>query len=81
MIATLAEMSPGQVGRVLSVDGEEHAVSRMLEMGLTPGVEIKFLGTSLLGDPIEVQVRGYRLSLRKLEALKVKVDLTSVDPV
>jgi ferrous iron transport protein A len=53
----------------------------MLEMGLTPGVEIAFLGTSLLGDPIEVQVRGYRLSLRKLEALKVKVDLTSVDPV
>ena len=75
MAATLAEMKPGQVGQVLSVDGESDFVSRILEMGLTPGVEIRFLGTSLLGDPIEVQVRGYRLSLRKAEASQVKIEL------
>lgn len=77
MIATLAEMAPGQVGQVVSVDGQSDFVSRILEMGLTPGVEIQFLGTSLLGDPIEVQVRGYRLSLRKAEASQVKIELAS----
>ena len=75
MIATLAEMTPGQMGQVVSVDGQSDFVSRILEMGLTPGVEIQFLGTSLLGDPIEVQVRGYRLSLRKAEASQVKIEL------
>jgi len=44
-------------------------------MGLTPGAEIELIGTAPLGDPLEFQVRGYRLSLRKNQAARVKVTL------
>jgi Fe2+ transport system protein FeoA len=47
----------------------------MLEMGLTPGTEIEILGTAPMGDPLEVLLRGYRLSLRRSEADLVEVDV------
>jgi Fe2+ transport system protein FeoA len=42
-------------------------------MGLTPGVEVTLLGTAPLGDPLEIEVRGYRLSVRKREAERVLI--------
>jgi ferrous iron transport protein A len=45
-----------------------------MEMGLTPGVPIKVLGTAPWGDPIEIELRSYRLSLRKSEAALVEVE-------
>jgi Fe2+ transport system protein FeoA len=42
-------------------------------MGLTPGVEVALIGRALLGDPLELEVRGYRLSMRKKEAARVEV--------
>jgi len=44
-------------------------------MGLTPGVEIRLIGAAPLGDPLELDVRGYRLSVRKSEAARVEVEL------
>jgi ferrous iron transport protein A len=49
---------------------------RLLEMGLTPSVEFELLGIAPLGDPIEIEVRGYRLSLRKSEAARVSVEFS-----
>lgn len=70
----LAQMSVGSRGRVSQVDGLDDVSLRLLEMGLTPGVEFTLIGTAPLGDPLEVQVRGYRLSIRKSEAQRVEVE-------
>jgi ferrous iron transport protein A len=48
-----------------------------MEMGLTPGVELRLIGAAPLGDPLELEVRGYRLSVRKSEAQRVAVDSVS----
>ena len=49
-------------------------ISGLLEMGMTPGVEFAVIGAAPLGDPIELEVRGYRLSVRKSEAARVEVE-------
>lgn len=48
---------------------------RIMDMGVTPGVEIKVIKTAPLGDPVEVRVRGYELSLRKDEAAQIQIDM------
>ena len=64
----------GSRARVLEISGGDDVSLRLLEMGLTPGVEIAVVGTAPLGDPLELEVRGYRLSVRKSEAAKVAVE-------
>ncbi|HRX82821.1 MAG TPA: ferrous iron transport protein A [Pirellulaceae bacterium] len=76
-MTALAEAQVGQCGRVLQVDGMDEVAIRLLEMGLTPGVEFELLGIAPLGDPIEIEIRGYRLSLRKSEAARVTIELTA----
>ena len=76
-MSVLAEMSVGQHGRVLEVTGTDDISLRLLEMGLTPGTDLELIGTAPLGDPIELVVRGYRLSLRKTEASRVVVELST----
>ena len=44
-----------------------------MEMGLTPGVELELIGVAPLGDPLELELRGYRLSLRQSEAQRIRV--------
>ncbi len=61
-------------GRVLHIAGEDEIAQRLLEMGITPGAEIQFVGAALLGDPLEFELRGYRLSLRKREAARVEIE-------
>ena len=46
-----------------------------MEMGLTPGVELALVGVAPLGDPLELELRGYRLSVRKSEAARVEIEL------
>lgn len=69
----LSEMRVGQHGRVVNIAGEDAIAIRLLEMGLTPGVPFSLVGTAPLGDPLELELRGYRLSLRRSEAQRVKV--------
>lgn len=71
---TLDQIEPGGSGVVTAVAGEDALTTRILEMGVTPGCAFTVIGTAPLGDPIEVEVRGYRLSLRKSEAALVTVE-------
>jgi ferrous iron transport protein A len=69
----LADLAVGQQARVVRVTGADEISLRLLEMGLTPGVTVKCLGRAPLGDPLEFDVRGYRLSVRRSEAERVEI--------
>lgn len=73
-MSTLATLSVGRQGRVTAIHGDDNISVRLLEMGLTPGVEFSLIGSAPLGDPLELEVRGYRLSVRKSEADRVEVE-------
>ena len=62
---TLRDLKPGQRGIVASVAAAGSMRRRIMDMGITPGVEIKVIKVAPLGDPVEINVRGYELSLRK----------------
>jgi ferrous iron transport protein A len=70
---TLAELPIGAKCRVQRVVEADEISTRLMEMGLTPGVDVQVLGAAPLGDPIEISLRGYRLSLRRTEAARVEV--------
>lgn len=70
---TLAELAVGDRGTVNRILGTDEIAIRLLEMGLTPGAELAVIGTAPLGDPLELEVRGYRLSVRRSEALRVEI--------
>lgn len=72
---TLEELTPGQRGKVLKIAGEGAVRRRIMDMGVTPGSEIEVERVAPLGDPIEVKVRGYHLSLRKQEAAQIAIEL------
>ena len=73
MTQNAAQLSAGESARVARVTGSDDVGRRLLEMGITPGVELRCLGSAPLGDPLEFEVRGYRLSLRKNEALQIEL--------
>lgn len=70
----LADLRPGDSGRVVELAGEASLVQRLLEMGLTEGEDVEVVRFAPLGDPIEVRVRGYHLSLRRSEAAAIAVE-------
>lgn len=74
-MTSLSSLTRGEKGRVQSVAGVDEISVRLLEMGLTPGCEVQLLGAAPLGDPLEFEVRGYHLSLRRAEAARVQVEL------
>lgn len=73
---TLRDLKPGQQGMVRAIETAGSMKRRIMDMGVTPGVEIKVIKAAPLGDPVEVRVRGYELSLRKEEAAQVEVELS-----
>jgi len=73
-VSKLSELPQGKQRRVARVEGADDISQRLLEMGLTPGAQVRMLGAAPLGDPLEVELRGYRLSLRKLEAARVEME-------
>lgn len=74
MSSTLDQLSPGQRVRVARVTGTGALRRRLMDMGLIPGVEIELLRAAPLGDPLEYKLRGYHLSLRKIEAQGIEVE-------
>lgn len=68
---TLDQMKMGQKGTVEAIAGEDAIVQRLFEMGLLEGEEIEVLGFAPMGDPMEIRLRDYRLSLRRAEAARV----------
>lgn len=71
----LAELKPGQRGRVVKVGGSGAIRRRLLDMGVVPGAEIEVERVAPLGDPVEFKLLGYHLSLRKDEAQNVHVEV------
>ena len=64
----IAELEPGESGVVDTVGGEGALHRHLLDMGLTPGVKVTLIRTAPLGDPLEIHLRGYALTLRKDDA-------------
>jgi Fe2+ transport system protein FeoA len=71
----LTEMIKGQRGRVVSVKGRGAYGKRIRDMGVVPGVEIFVEGEAPLGDPIEIKVMDYNLTLRRSEAENILLEL------
>ena len=68
---TLAELSVGQDARIRTVGGEGALRHHLLDMGLTPGTEVTLRKVAPMGDPIEIHLRGYALTLRLDDARKI----------
>lgn len=71
---TLKEVPCGQTVKVTKLNGEGPVKRRIMDMGITKGVEIYVRKVAPLGDPVEVTVRGYELSLRKVDAEMICVE-------
>ena len=71
---TLRETKIGGTARVSKIHGEGAIRRRIMDMGITRGVEIKVNKVAPLGDPLEITVRGYELSLRKSDAAMIEVE-------
>ena len=71
---TLKEVACGQTVRVERISGQGPVKRRIMDMGITKGVSIFVRKVAPLGDPVEVTVRGYELSLRKADAEMIEVD-------
>lgn len=72
-MATLKEAKCGQTVKVVKIHGEGAVKRRIMDMGISKNVEIYIRKVAPLGDPVEVTVRGYELSLRKADAEMVEV--------
>lgn len=75
MTKLLSEFSVGDAGVVKAVAGEGRIRRRLFDMGVTPGAEIVLRKRAPLGDPVEITIRGYELTLRKTEAACVTMEV------
>lgn len=75
MLKRLNEFSIGETGRVTKVEGEGKVRRRLFDMGVTPGTSIYLRKKAPLGDPLEVTVRGYELTLRKDDARNIVLEM------
>ena len=71
---TLRDIKVGKTVKVVKLTGEGPVKRRIMDMGITKGVEIYVRKVAPLGDPVEITVRGYELSLRKADAEMILVD-------
>ena len=75
MLKTLDKFKIGETGLIKKVNGEGKLRRRLLDMGVTPNVKIYLRKKAPLGDPLEITIRGYELSLRKSEAELIEVEV------
>lgn len=68
MLKKLSQFNIGETGQITNVDGEGRIRRRLFDMGITPGAEVYLRKKAPLGDPMEITIRGYELTLRKDEA-------------
>ena len=73
-MSTLRNVPVGSTATVVRIHGEGAVKRRIMDMGITRGVEIYVRKVAPLGDPIEITVRGYELSLRKADAESIEVE-------
>ena len=72
---TLDQLQEGQKARIESLLGDDLVLQRLMEMGLLEEEEVEVVGFAPLGDPMEIRLRDYRLSLRRAEAARIRVKL------
>jgi ferrous iron transport protein A len=72
-VSGLEALNVGARARVEQVTGQDEVSLRLMEMGVVPGVELELVGKAPLGDPLELELRGYRLSVRKSEARRIEI--------
>ncbi|MBR6226498.1 MAG: ferrous iron transport protein A [Bacilli bacterium] len=75
MLKRLDELKVGETGQIKKVGGEGRLRRRLFDMGVTPGAIVNVRKLAPLGDPIEVTLRGYELTLRKVEANLIEVEV------
>ncbi len=75
MVKTLDDFQVGETGKIKAVAGEGKIRRRLFDMGVTPGAEVLLRKKAPLGDPVEVTIRGYELTLRKSEAACVTMEV------
>ena len=73
-MGTLAELQPGQRGTVARVGGDADAARRLMDMGVIRGTPVEVVRKAPLGDPIEIRLRGFMLTLRRTEAEQITVE-------
>ena len=71
---TLKDIKIGQTARIVKLHGEGAIKRRIMDMGITKGIEVRVRKVAPLGDPMELTVRGYELSLRKADAEMIEVE-------
>ncbi len=71
---TLKEVKVGETAKIVKLHGEGAVKRRIMDMGITKGVEVYIRKVAPLGDPVEVTVRGYELSIRKADAEMIEVE-------
>ena len=71
---SLKDVKVGETATVVKLHGEGATKRRIMDMGITKGVDVKIRKVAPLGDPVEVTVRGYELSLRKADAEMIEVE-------
>lgn len=74
-VKLLTELKAGEKGRIVKIGGKGGIHQRLLDMGLVSGSEVEMERVAPLGDPIEIRVKGYNLSLRKEEASSIQVEI------
>lgn len=74
MSRTLKDLHPGESGVVVRIGGQGAVKRRLIDMGITPGVEIFLRKVAPMGDPLELNLRGYELSLRKQDAANIEIE-------
>ena len=74
--AHLSDLKKGQVGKVIGLHNENKALRRrLLDMGITNGVEVKVKKFAPLGDPVDIELRGYELCIRKVDMQNIDIEV------
>jgi Fe2+ transport system protein FeoA len=79
-MAALSTLRPGQVARVIRVEGDDSVAQRLTDLGFWPGTTVVVVRRAPFGDPTQYTLRGYRLALRSGEACRVVVEVSEESP-
>ena len=75
MVKKLSEFTNGEQGVVVSINCDSNTRRRLNDMGVFPGVLVKLIRVAPMKDPMQIEIRGYMLALRKLEASNIMVEV------
>lgn len=78
--ATLAALPPGAAATVVAIDGEDVLARRLAGLGFWPGTPVRVVRRAPFGDPLQCELRGYHLALRRVEAIRVRVQPAEATP-